>query len=169
MKYAFVMGSSAFIVPHGIIRYADDDNTTEILKVNSLWHDNEPNSIFSIDLDIKDTSGNGVIVSNNKALGTGVSVIADGKSVQVLDESGVNIIKVIQMDDKTAMGLEHNITAEFEVNLPLAAIRIFGDFFTHDLHILAENEKFYINDDGYATSALAGKDLRFTPAGVALL
>jgi hypothetical protein len=168
MKYAFVMGSAAFIVPHGVIRYSDEETSNEILRVNSLWHDNEPNSVFSIDLDIKDTHGNGVIVNNNQALGTGVKVIADGRSVQVLDESGVNIIKVIQMDDKTAMSLEHNITAEFEVNLPLAAIRIFGDFFTHDLHIHAENEKFYINDDGYATSALAGDDLRFTPEGVSL-
>jgi hypothetical protein len=168
MKYAFVMGSSAFIVPNGVIRYADEDNTTEILRINSLWHDNVPNSIFSIDLDIKDKNGNGVIVSNNQALGTGVRVIADGKSVQVLDEKGVNIIKVIQMDDHTAMSLEHNITAEFEVNMPLAAIRIFGEFYTHNLHILAENEKFYINDDGYATSALAGTDLRFTPAGMLL-
>jgi hypothetical protein len=168
MKYAFVMGSSAFIVPTGVIRYADDDTNVEILKVNSLWHDNEPDSYFSIDLDIRDKDGNGVIVSNNKALGTGVSVIADGKSVQVLDESGTNIIKVLQMDDETAMGLEHNIVAEFEVNMPLAAIRIFGDFKTHGLHILAENEKFYINDDGFATSALAGNELRFTPAGMLL-
>jgi len=168
MKYAFVMGSSAFVVPHGVIRYADDETSNDILRINSLWHDNEPNSFFSIDLDIKDTHGNGVIVNNNKALGTGVRVIADGRSVQVLDENGVNIIKVIQMDDKTAMSLEHNIIAEFEVNMPLAAIRIFGDFFTHDLHIHAENEKFYVNDDGYATSALAGNELRFTPAGMML-
>lgn len=168
MKYAFVMGSSAFVVPQGVIRYADEDIHTEILRINSLWHDNVPDSHFSIDLDIKDKNGNGVIVHDNKALGTGVRVIADGKSVQVLDEAGVNIIKVIQMDDKTAMSLEHNIIAEFEVNMPLAAIRIFGDFMTHDLHIMAENEKFYVNDDGYATSALAGKDLRFTPAGMVL-
>lgn len=168
MKYAFVMGSSAFVVPHGVIRYADEDTSTDILRINSLWHDNDPNSFFSIDLDIKDKNGNGVILNNNKALGTGVRVIADGKSVQVLDENGVNIIKVIQMDDKTAMSLEHNIIAEFEVNMPLAAIRIFGDFMTHGLHILAENEKFYVNDDGYATSAMAGNDLRLTPAGMLL-
>ena len=168
MKYAFVMGSSAFIVPNGVIRYADEDINNDILRVNSLWHDNEPGSVFSIDLDIKDKHGNGVVISNNQALGTGVRVVADGKSVQVLDETGVNIIKVIQMDDATAMSLEHNITAEFEVNMPLAAIRIFGDFYTHGLHIHAENEKFYINDDGYATSALAGNELKFTPAGMML-
>ena len=168
MKYAFVMGSSAFIVPKGVIHYAGEDTTTEILRVNSLWHDNEPSSRFSIDLDIQDNDGNGVILSDNKALGTGLKVIEDRKSVQVLSADGTNIIKVIQMDDETAMGLEHNITAEFEVNLPLAAIRIFGDFVTHGLHILAENEKFYINDDGYATSALAGTDLRLTQDGVVL-
>jgi len=168
MKYAFVMGSSAFVVPKGVIRYADEDTSTEILKINSLWHDNVPDSRFSIDLDIKDRNGNGVIVHDNKALGTDIRVIADGKSVQVLDVNGINIIKVIQMDDKTAMSLEHNIIAEFEVNMPLAAIRIYGDFMTHDLHIMAENEKFYVNDDGYATAALAGNDLRFTPAGMVL-
>lgn len=168
MKYAFVMGSSAFVVPKGVIRYADEDNSTEILKINSLWHDNVPDSRFSVDLNIKDRNGNGVIVHDNVALGTDIRVIADGKSVQVLDVNGVNIIKVIQMDDKTAMSLEHNIIAEFEVNMPLAAIRIFGDFMTHDLHIMAEAEKFYVNDDGYATAALAGNELRFTPAGMML-
>jgi hypothetical protein len=168
MKYAFVMGSSAFIVPTGVISYADEDTTQVILRVNKLWHDSDPNSYFSIDLDIRDKNGDGVILSDNKDLGTGLKIIEERKSIQVLAADGSNIIKVIQMDDETAMGLEHNITAEFEVNTPLAAIRIFGDFMTHGLHIMAENEKFYINDDGYATSALAGTDLRFTKAGVML-
>jgi hypothetical protein len=168
MKYAFIMGSSAFVVPTGVIRYANEDTTVEILKINSLWHDNDPASHFSIDLDIRDKHGNGVVLHDNKSLGEGLKVIADRESVQVLDANGTNIIKVIQMDDTTAMSLEHNITAEFEVNMPLAAIRIFGDFYVHGLHILAENEKLFVNEDGYATSALAGKDLRFTEGGLVL-
>jgi len=48
-------------------------------------------------------------------------------------------------------------------------IRISGDFVTEGLHISAENEKLFINDNGYATSALAGKgNLQFTEAGVIL-
>ena len=168
MKYAFIFGTSAFIVPHGVINYADEDNTSEILRINSIWHDTDPSSFFSIDLDIRDSKGNGVIISANKALGDGVKVIEERKSVKVLGQDGSIIIKVQQLDDETAMSLEHNITAEFEVNMPLAVIRIFGDFTTHGLHIMAENEKLFINDIGYATVALAGNDLRFTSAGVVL-
>jgi len=66
------------------------------------------------------------------------------------------------------MGLEHNITAELEVNMPVVVIRVNGDFMAENLHILGENEKLFINDDGYATSALAGNSLRFTADGVVI-
>jgi hypothetical protein len=168
MKYAFLLGTSAYIVPNGVISYADSENLKEIIKINSLWHDSEPASFLSIDLDIRDLNGNGVILSNNKALGNGVQVIEERKSVKVLALDGSTIIKVQQLDEESAMSLEHNIVAELEVNSPIAVIRIFGDFMANNLHISAENEKLFINDDGYATSALAGESLRFTAAGVVL-
>jgi len=168
MKYAFIMGTCAYIVPHGVISFADHENSNEILRIKTIYHDTEPNSFLSIDLDIKDKNGNGVVLSDNKALGTGVSVIEERDCVKVLDTDGSIIIKVQQMDDESALRLQLNIVAELEVNAPIVAIRIFGDFMTHDLHIMAENEKLFINDEGYATSALAGRDLRFTSAGVIL-
>jgi len=166
MKYAFILGTCAYIVPHGVINFADHETTSEILRIKSIYHDNEPNSFLSIDLDIKDNHGNGIILSDNKALGTGVRVMEERNCIKVLDTDGSIIIKVQQLDDKAALSLELNIVSELEINAPIAAIRIFGDFMTHDLHVMAENEKLFINDDGYATSALAGNDLRFTSAGV---
>jgi hypothetical protein len=168
MKYAFILGTSAYIVPRGVISFADEDKAYEILKINSIYHDTEPTSFLSIDVDIKDNHGNGVILSANKAIGDGVRVYEERNSVKVTSADGTLIIHVHQLDDETAMSLEHNITAELEVNSPIAVIRVTGDFMAHDLHIIAENEKLYINDNGYATSALAGNDLRFTPAGVVL-
>jgi hypothetical protein len=168
MKYAFILGTSAYIVPHGVISYADHEKANQILKINSIYHDNEPNSFLSIDLDIKDTKGNGVILNGNKALGTGVKVLEERNSVKVLDVDGTVIIHVHQLDDEAALSLQLNISVELERNAPVVAIRVFGDFMTHDLHISAENEKLFINDDGYATSALAGNDLRFTASGVVL-
>jgi hypothetical protein len=168
MKYAFVLGTSAYIVPHGVISYADHETSTPIIKINSIYHDNEPGSFLSVDLDIKDMHGNGVIVNNNTALGTGVKILAEQNSVKVLGADGAVIIHVHQIDDEAALSLQLNITAELERNAPIAVIRIFGDFITHDLRISAENEKLFINDDGYATSALAGNDLRFTTSGVVL-
>ncbi len=168
MKYAFVLGTSAYIVPHGVISYANHETSNPIIKINSIYHDNEPDSFLSVDLDIKDMHGNGVIVHNNTALGTGVKILTEQNSVKVFGADGHVIIHVHQIDDETAMSLQLNITAELERNAPIAVIRIFGDFMTHDLRISAENEKLFINDDGYATSALAGNDLRFTTAGVVL-
>jgi len=53
--------------------------------------------------------------------------------------------------------------------MPLAVIRVTGEFFVDQLHIRAENEKLLINENGYATAALAGdNDLKFTSQGVVL-
>jgi len=169
MKYAFIIGTSAFIVPNGVISYADSENLKEILNVRSIYHDDKPGSALSIDLDIKDNNGNAVRVYGNKAQSSAAFTIEEARDhVKVFNADGSLLIHVHQIDDKTAMGLEHNITAELEVNMPVVVIRINGDFMAEDLHIIGENEKLFINDDGYATSALAGNSLRFTASGVVL-
>jgi hypothetical protein len=169
MKYAFVFGSSAFIVPNGVISYADGENVRQVLRIQSIYHDNQPNSFLSVDLNIKDDKGNQVILAGSeKEFGSLFNVEGKRDSVKVFKDDGSLLVQVHQLDDVSAMSLEHNITAEFEVNMPLAAIRITGDFMVENLHIRAENEKLYVNENGYATSALAGDHLRFTAAGVDL-
>ncbi len=67
------------------------------------------------------------------------------------------------------MSLEHNIVAELEVHAPIVVIRITGEFILGDLHIRAENEKLLVNNNGYATSAMVGKNqLVFSAEGVVL-
>ncbi|HTH81738.1 MAG TPA: hypothetical protein VL490_02310 [Mucilaginibacter sp.] len=170
MKYAFIIGTSAFIVPHGVISYADANHSKEIVKIRSIYHDNEPGSALTIDADIKDTQGNSIkILDNVVEINSVFTVKTERDYVKVLRPDGTIVFHVHQMDDRSAMRLEHYIVAELEVHSPVAVIRISGDFKAEGLHILAENEKLFINDNGYATSALAGKgDLQFTAAGVVL-
>jgi len=169
MKYAFVFGTSAFIVPQGVITYADEDKSKEILRVKSIYHTDKPQSVFSVDLDISDEQGNYIRITESKPESEGSYKITNTRdSLTVLNSDGSLLIKVHQLDDDSAMSLEHNITAELEVNSPIAVIRVTGDFMTEGLHISAQNEKFYVNEDGYATSALAGDSLRFTADGVVL-
>jgi hypothetical protein len=169
MKYAFVFGSSAFVVPNGVISYADSNHIKEILRIQSIYHDNKSGSVLSIDLDITDNKGNEVkLIANKKEFGSLFTVQQERDSVKVLNSDGSLLIQVHQLDDKSAMSLEHNITAEFEVNMPLAVIRISGDFMAHGIRVIAENEKLYVNNEGYATSAMAGNHLRFTAAGIDL-
>jgi hypothetical protein len=170
MKYAFIIGSSAFIVPHGVISYADGEYSKEILRVKSIYHDNKPGSFLSVDADINDINGAEIKIKDNQAVAAlGFTVKTERDSIKVLRSDGSLVIQIHQLDDESAMNLEHNITAELEVNTPIAVIRINGDFKAEGLNISAENEKLFINDNGYATSALAGNDnLQFTAAGVVL-
>jgi len=169
MKYAFIIGSSAFVVPNGVISYSDDKHSGEILRIKSIYSDKIPGSVLSIDLDINDTHGAKIKLVNNMAeFPLGFKLTETRNSVKVFSPDGKIVINVQQMDDDSAMALEHNIVAELEVNMPIAAIRIFGDFKAGGLNISAENEKLYINDNGYATSALAGPQLVFTERGVVI-
>ncbi|TWJ01528.1 hypothetical protein JN11_01679 [Mucilaginibacter frigoritolerans] len=172
MKYAYVIGSNAFIVPSKAIFVGEGENERMFLKINSIHHDtNEPvQSFLDIDLDIKDTDGSPVtIVSNKPVTGAPYQIVKKIDSVKVLRSDGSTIIHVHQLDDKAAMGLEHNITAELDVNAPVAVIRLNGDFLVDSLRVNAENEKLYINENGYASSASSGKNkLLFTSNGVVM-
>jgi hypothetical protein len=173
MKYAYIIGSSAFVAPSKVISYTDHGKEKEFLKVNSIYHDQStsaPETFLSCDFNIDDGDGNPVtVIANKLAAGGAYTVKTQRDSVQVLNQSGKTVIHIHQLDDETAMSLEHNITAELEVNMPIAVIRISGEFMLGSLLIRAENEKLFINDNGYANSVLAGDNqLKFTEEGVVL-
>ncbi len=173
MKYAFIIGSNAFVVPAKVLSYADNDDEKEFLRINSIYHDLPPGAKeqhLDIDLDIKDTDGTPILMLANHTLNSAsYNVKKERNSIQVVRHDGSLIIQVHQLDDDSAMSLEHNITAELEVNMPIVVIRINGEFMAGGLRIAAENEKLYVNDIGYANSVLAGKNqLKFTTSGVVL-
>jgi len=173
MKHAFVIGSNAFIVPGKTISYGEEGNWKHFLRINNIYHDTSApaeNSFLDIDLDIKDTDGTSVtVLSNTPVTGAPYTIKTKRDSIMISRLDGTTIIHVHQLDDESAMSLEHNIVAEFEVHSPIVVIRITGEFFVDSLHIRAENEKLLINDNGYATSAMVGhNDLKFTAAGVVL-
>jgi hypothetical protein len=170
MKYAFIIGTSAFIVPSGIISYSGNGESKEIIRIRSIYHDNEPGSALAIDADIEDIGGNSIKIENNTIeINSIFTVIEKRDNIKITRPDGSMVLHVHQLDDHSAMRLEHYIVAELEVHAPVAVIRISGDFEAGGLHISAENEKLFINDNGYATSAQAGKgELKFTEAGVVL-
>jgi hypothetical protein len=170
MKYAFIIGSNAFIIPTGVISYSGPSGLMEILRIRSIYHDNEPGSFLSVDLAISDMTGAAIkLINNEPEISFDFKIVKERDSIKILRPDGGMIIHVHQLDTDSAMALEHNITAEFEVNAPIVVIRIYGDFKAGDLNISAENEKLFINDNGYATSAMTGSNqLQFTAAGVVL-
>jgi hypothetical protein len=173
MKYAYIIGSSAFVVPSKVISYADNGENHEFLRINSFYHDQSSpasETFLDCDVNIKDIDGLPfILVANKIVTGSHFTVKTERDSIDVLRPNGTSLIHIHQLDDESAMSLEHNITAELEVNMPVVAIRIFGEFKLGSLYINAENEKLFINDDGYANSVLAGANqVKFTLDGVVL-
>jgi len=170
MRYAFIIGSNAFIVPHGVISSSGQNGSKEILRIRSLYHDDQPGSFFSVDLHIDDHNGNPINVTDNVLEpGSSFKVDVHRNGINILRADGTQVIHIHQMDDETAMNLEHNIVAELEISMPVAVIRIFGEFKTEGLNVLAEGEKLFVNNNGYATSAMHGTDdVSFTANGVVL-
>ncbi|MGZ3873873.1 MAG: hypothetical protein ACXVJD_13205 [Mucilaginibacter sp.] len=173
MKYAFLLGTSVFIVRGRTISYGEPGNWHHFLRINSVYHDTSApteSTGLDIDLDIKDKDGSSIsIAANQLVAGSAYTVQKERDSIKVLRPDGSPVIQVHQIDDESAMSLEHNIVAELEVHAPVVVIRVTGEFFVNNLHVRAENEKLFINDNGYATSALTGEsDLKFTAGGVVL-
>jgi hypothetical protein len=170
MKYAFIIGSNAFIVPHGVISATNGTDTKEILRINSFHRPNEATSHLSINVDIEDSNGNHIQINNNILQSQGdLQLTHDHDMIRVVRPDGGIVFNVQQLEAHEWEALEHNIVAELEISAPLAVIRVFGEFKTEGLHIMAENEKLFINDNGYATSAMHGtRELKFTANGVVL-
>jgi len=173
MKYAYLFGTSAFVVPSKVVSYIDGSDDKEFLRINSIHHDLAPPAeepTLNIDLHINDTDGTPILMLGNLiSENLPYTEEKEKDSVKVLRADGSTVIHVHQIDDEAAMRLEHNITAEFEVNMPLVVIRVTGEFRLGNIHVNAENEKLFVNKAGYANSALAGTNqVVFTPDGVVL-
>jgi hypothetical protein len=174
MKYAYIIGSNAFVVPGNVISYNDHGQEKEFLRVNEIYHDPTPNHeeqpSLNCDINVTDVDDTPVtIVANKLANASAYHVTTEHNSIMIARPDGSVLVHIQQLDEDSAMSLEHNITAELEVNRPVVAIRIFGDFKLGDLDIKAENEKLFINGDGWGNSVLGGlKRLKFTEEGVVL-
>jgi len=170
MKYAFLFGSNVFVVPNNTISYIDNEQTNRFLRIISVYKNDpgEQHSVLSIDADIKDNEGHILRITNNQCEDTSNFLVRETyNQLSVSKRDGSTVLDVHQIDHKTAMSLEHNIVAELEVNMPLHVIRIRGNFMAGGIHIEIDNEKLFIDDDSYATAALAGDTgLRFSHSGI---
>ena len=174
MKYAFIMGSNSYIVPGNTLVFTDhNQQNINFLRITSVYHDRsigQGPTALSVDLDIKDFDGSAIKIEENQPVNAaGFKITEQRDRFLVTRPDGTAVIDVHQLDDKSAMQLEHNIIAELEVHAPVAVIRIRGNFMVNDLHIEIDNEKLFLNRNAYANSTLAGKlNLQFVRESVVI-
>lgn len=173
MKYAFILGSNSYIVPGNTLIYNHNAQAINFLTIASIYHNRPAGqgiAVLTVDLDVKDTEGNALKLQANNGENTSLFKITEyNDRLLVSKADGTTVIDVHQLDDVSAMKLEHNIVAELEAHSPVAVIRIRGNFMINDLHIEIDNEKVFVNGNSYANSTLAGKtNLQFTDQGVVI-
>lgn len=171
MKYAFIMGSNSFIVPGNTLVYTD--HNINFLRINSIYRDRpegQQSTVLDVDLDIKDIDGTVIKINKNEPAETGKTDVSVHKDLlHITRADGSTLIYIHQMDDATAMRLEHNIIAELEALAPDAVIRIRGNFMVDDLHLEIDNEKLFVNGNSYANSTQTGKlNLQFNHDSVVI-
>jgi hypothetical protein len=171
MKYAFIMGSNSFIVPGNTLVYTD--HNINFLRINSIFHDRpagQESTVLDVELDIKDTDGTVIKINKNEPVQTGKTDVAVHKDrLHITRADGTTVIDIHQLDEDSAMALEHNIIAELEALSPNVVIRIRGNFMVDDLHLEIDNEKLFVNGNSYANSTQTGKlNLQFHHDNVAI-
>src|ERR1700741_1134799 len=120
MKYAYIIGSNAFVVPGNVISYRDHGDQKEFLRINTLYKHATPHhegEVFSCDINITDADGASINLLSNKPVNApNYRVDTTYDSVEIKRPDGSVLLHVHQMDEDPAMSLEHNIVAELEVN-----------------------------------------------------
>jgi len=169
MKYAFILGSNAYIASRGSISFFENGEEKEFLKIQSVFKSVKAgNTELSVDIQIADAAGNPVSLpasQNNSKM----SIEYLPERVKIINADGSTLIDVHQLDHDVYMHLSHHITAELERYDPIAVIRLFGHFMVGNHNISIDNEKLFIDDDSFAESVLIGPSgVQFRTDGVSV-
>ena len=155
MKHAFIFGTSIFLSRQNTLTYTNGDKNTEFLKVLSFYNHqrgSEDRSLV-IDANITSLTGEVIKISGNR-LESGPSTVhveTDANRVWVF-QSGHHepVLDVYQLNEHEFHGLGSHIVNEIGVQHPDAVLTIKGNFKVDGAHFMIENEKMFINHNGFA-------------------
>ncbi|OCX52642.1 hypothetical protein BEL04_14445 [Mucilaginibacter sp. PPCGB 2223] len=157
MKYAFVLGSNAYIANQGVITFFEDTQEKEFLRVRSVFKPvREGNTELAVNIHIKNREGYNIDVLDNKTMNSTRIDDSPGR-FKVFNTDGSTLIDVHQLEKHDYMHLSHHITAELERYEHIAVIRVFGHFMVGDHRISIDNEKLFIDNESFAESVLIGQ------------
>lgn len=161
MKYAFLLGSNAFIVNNPIITYIQDNNTIELLKIKSLYSpaaNNANSTVLVVDTNFTDAQGHTIALTDSDFNHTDYKTVRTDKQIHVTDSNGHIVIDVLQLDEDAKPGLSSHVVNELAHHPDATVIRLRGDFTFGNHRISIDNEKFFIDNDVYAESVKAGNN-----------
>lgn len=158
MKHAFIFGTTIFLSEQPTLTFVDGDNSTEFLKVLSFYNHQKgtDDRVLNITAHIASNSGE-VIHVNNNVLDAGPAFHLETSSGRIkVFQSGHEepVLDVYQLDQHEYPHLSSFITKEIEAQHPDAVLTIKGNFRVGGAHFLIENEKMFIDSNGFANGVV---------------
>ncbi len=155
MKHAFIFGTTIFLSELNTLTLNDGDYNTEFLRILSFNNQNE-NTPLSINATISTLDRAIVQITNNaiegradmraQITGNRIKIFQNGHEEPVLD--------VYQLDEHEFHGLSSHILNEIHAQHPDKVLTIKGNFKVGSTHFMIENEKMFVDNNGFANGVV---------------
>ncbi|MEO3403374.1 hypothetical protein AAFN85_05705 [Mucilaginibacter sp. CAU 1740] len=155
MKHAFVFGTTIFLSEQNTLTYSDGLSNIEFLKVLSFY-DNSKGHVLAIDAHITSPAGNEIrIAANNNDNSANVKLEVTASRIKVFEPGHEEpVLDVYQFDPHEYAGLSSHVLNEIHAQHPDHVLTIKGNFKVEGAHFLIENEKMFIDQNGYANGVV---------------
>jgi hypothetical protein len=158
MKHAFIFGTTIFLSTQRTLTVNDDDKNTEFLRILSFYNERKNNEslVLNIDANISTMDGRPLsIVSNTVADRPDIRLVITKSRIKVYQTGHEEpVIDVYQFDEHEYAGLSSHILNEIHSQRPDRVLTIKGNFKVGDTHFLIENEKMFVDTNGYANGVV---------------
>lgn len=158
MKHAFIFGTTIFLSEQRTLTVNDGNNSTEFLRILTYYNEQKGNENQPLRIAAR------IATTDGKALNITDNVVADRADIRV-DLSNYRIkiyqtgheqpvLDVYQMDKHEFHGLSSHILNEIHAQEPDRVITIKGNFNVGEVHFFIENEKMFVDNNGYANGVV---------------
>jgi hypothetical protein len=159
MKHAFIFGTTIFLSEQRTLTLVNGEISTEFLKVLSFYNHQKgtEDRVLRIDANITSATGDVIIkiVDNQVEATPGIRLETHDNRIKVYQAGHEEpVLDVYQLDSHEFAGLSSHVTKEIEAQHPDAVLTIKGNFRVGGAHFLIENEKMFIDQNGYANGVV---------------
>ena len=163
MKYAFILGSNAFLVSKPVISFIENGVSRDLIRLNRLYEHPKSgtDSLLDIDTDVALPHNGGALkLRGNKSdgLASGYRVQEGEKQILILGHDDHIILDIHQLDPEAIHGLSSHVINELHWHEPYIAIRVRGAFSVGEHEIDIDNEKIFIDNESYAETVHVGDE-----------
>ncbi len=156
MKHAFIFGTTIFLCEQNTLTLNEGDTNAEFLRVLSFNNDQHADKSLCINATISTLDGGILHVRGNAVEGrTDVRAEVHNNRVKIFQNGHEEpVLDVYQLNPHEYPGLSSHILNEIHAQHPDVVLTIKGNFKVGGTHLFIENEKMFVDNNGYANGVV---------------